>query len=273
MYRLAAFDMDGTLLMRDHRIGGATLNALHQLVENGMILTFATGRHYLDMKGILSHSGINGYLITGNGTRVCDMDGVHLDGMDLPAELVEFVLRTPWQTTASVHIFRDDGWFTDYNDPALLAAHKTSSFQFQLTALDALPMTGNHKICFIAPHQELAELKIQLEQQMGDKADFCFSAEECLEMLPRGCNKGAALERLSHHLDLTLADCMAFGDAMNDKEMLSRVGCGLVMGNALPQLKQELPQLQVIGRCEEQGVAHYLQHWLSSPHLTYSPEF
>ncbi|MFV8758035.1 HMP-PP phosphatase, partial [Yersinia enterocolitica] len=39
------------------------------------------------------------------------------------------------------------------------------------------------------------------------------------------------------------------------------------------QLKQELPQLQVIGRCEEQGVAHYLQHWLSSPHLTYSPEF
>nr|WP_260979351.1 HAD hydrolase family protein [Yersinia enterocolitica] len=85
--------------------------------------------------------------------------------------------------------------------------------------------------------------------------------------------KGAALERLSHHLDLTLADCMAFGDAMNDKEMLSRVGRGLVMGNALPQLKQELPQLQVIGRCEEQGVAHYLQHWLSSPHLTYSPEF
>ena len=95
MYRLAAFDMDGTLLMRDHRIGGATLNALHQLVDNGMILTFATGRHCLDMKGILSHSGINGYLITGNGTRVCDMDGMHLDGMDLPAELVEFVLRTP----------------------------------------------------------------------------------------------------------------------------------------------------------------------------------
>ncbi|WP_392432003.1 HMP-PP phosphatase [Yersinia sp. HM-2024] len=273
MYRLAAFDMDGTLLMRDHRMGGATLNALHQLVENGMILTFATGRHYLDMKGILSYSGINGYLITGNGTRVCDMDGVHLDGMDLPAELVEFVLRTPWKTNASIHIFRDDGWFTDYNDPALLAAHKTSSFQFQLTALDALPKTGNHKVCFVAPHQELIELKIQLEQQIGDKADFCFSAADCLEMLPSGCNKGAALERLSHHLDLTLADCMAFGDAMNDKEMLSRVGRGLVMGNALPQLKQELPQLQVIGCCEEQGVAHYLQHWLSSPHLTYSPEF
>lgn len=273
MYRLAAFDMDGTLLMRDHNIGGATLSALHQLVDSGVILTFATGRHYLDMKGILSHSSLSGYLITGNGTRVCDAQGETLYGMDLAAELVAFVLRTPWKTTATLHIFRDEGWFTDCNDPSLLAAHKTSGFHFHLTALDTLPLTGNHKICFIAPHQELVALKEQLEQQMGNEADFCFSAIDCLEVLPRGCNKGAALERLSHHLGLTLADCMAFGDAMNDKEMLSRVGHGVVMGNALPQLKQELPHLQVIGRCEQQGVAHYLQHWLSSPHLTYSPEF
>lgn len=83
MYRLAAFDMDGTLLMRDHKIGSITLNALHQLADAGVTLTFATGRHYLDMKGILSHSGLNGYLITGNGTRVCDAEGNPLYGMDL----------------------------------------------------------------------------------------------------------------------------------------------------------------------------------------------
>lgn len=43
MYRLAAFDMDGTLLMRDHKIGSITLNALHQLADAGVTLTFATG--------------------------------------------------------------------------------------------------------------------------------------------------------------------------------------------------------------------------------------
>ncbi len=51
-------------------------------------------------------------------------------------------------------------------------------------------------------------------------------------MLPLGCNKGTALDRLSRHLGLTMADCMAFGDAMNDKEMLGAVGHGVVMGNA-----------------------------------------
>ena len=51
-----------------------------------------------------------------------------------------------------------------------------------------------------------------------------FMAMDCLEVLPVGSNKGAALGVLSTHLGFTLQDCMAFGDAMNDREMLSAVG-------------------------------------------------
>jgi HMP-PP phosphatase len=135
-----------------------------------------------------------------------------------------------------------------------------------------LPAFGNSKVCFVAPHEELLALQVQLRAQLGGEADLCFSAYDCLEVLPLGCNKGTALDRLSRHLGLTMADCMAFGDAMNDKEMLGAVGHGVVMGNALPQLKSLLPQLPVIGHCQQQAVAHYLQHWLRSPCLTYSPE-
>lgn len=65
-------------------------------------------------------------------------------------------------------------------------------------------------------------------------------------MLPLGCNKGSALAVLSDHLGLSLTECMAFGDAMNDREMLESVGRGLIMGNAMPQLIAELPHLSVI---------------------------
>ena len=54
------------------------------------------------------------------------------------------------------------------------------------------------------------------------------------------CNKGAALTVLTQHLGLSLRDCMAFGDAMNDREMLGSVGSGFIMGNAMPQLRAEL---------------------------------
>ncbi|CAM6932969.1 hypothetical protein ESCOCK403M_15645 [Escherichia coli] len=73
-------------------------------------------------------------------------------------------------------------------------------------------------------------------------------------------------------LGLSLRDCMAFGDAMNDREMLGSVGSGFIMGNAMPQLRAELPHLPVIGHCRNQAVSHYLTHWLDYPHLPYSPE-
>ena len=72
--------------------------------------------------------------------------------------------------------------------------------------------------------------------------------------------------------NVTLQECMAFGDAMNDREMLGSVGRGFIMGNAMPQLKAELPHLPVIGDCRNQAVSHFLTHWLDNPDLPYSPE-
>lgn len=273
MYRLAAFDMDGTLLTPDHRVGPETLAVLKQLVEREMVVTFATGRHYLDAQPIMAQLGLQGYLITGNGTRVYDHQGQQLHATDLPADIAEEVLHTHWHTVASMHVFRDEGWMTEFAVPEeILRAHHLSGFRYQLTEVRRLPAFGNSKVCFVGPHVELLKLQIQLREQFGTRVDLCFSAYECLEVLPLGCNKGTALDTLSRHLGLKMADCMAFGDAMNDREMLATVGHGVVMGNALPQLKSSLPQLQVIGHCEQQAVAHYLQHWLRSPYLTYSPE-
>ncbi len=53
MARLAAFDMDGTLLMPDHRLGDKTLSTLKRLNERDVTLTFATGRHVLEMRHLL----------------------------------------------------------------------------------------------------------------------------------------------------------------------------------------------------------------------------
>lgn len=273
MYRLAAFDMDGTLLMPDHRIGQATQESLHQLAERGLTITFATGRHYLEMQRIQALLGLRGYLLTGNGTRVHNADGELLHRVDLDEDIAQLLMQTDWQTPTSMHVFRDEGWFTADGHPALLRAHQFSGFRYQHCDIRTLAYTGNAKICFCGELQDLLALEVRLRQRIGKRADICFSAVDTLEVLPCNCNKGAALQVLCQSLQLEMAHCMAFGDAMNDQEMLAGVGLGLVMGNAMPQLKQALPHLTVIGRCDQQGVSHYLQHWLCSPHLTYSPEF
>ena len=70
MARLAAFDMDGTLLMPDHRLGDQTLAALRRLHEREITLAFATGRHALEMQRVVQHISLDAFLITGNGTRI-----------------------------------------------------------------------------------------------------------------------------------------------------------------------------------------------------------
>ena len=260
--RLAAFDMDGTLLMPDHHLGDETLASLRQLAERGITLTFATGRHYLEMKQVLANINIPGYLITGNGTRVHNLEGTLLHASDLPETYFHELISKDWGTSASLHVFRDDGWFTETDSPALLHAHQFSGFRYQLVELAKLPLTGNSKICFCAPHDELRILLPLLQDYFADRLDICFSAHDCLDIMPGGSNKGSALALLTKKLGIPLAECLAFGDAMNDREMLESVGRGIVMGNALPVLKQHVPHLEVIGHCKDQAVSQFLRREL-----------
>ncbi|ECQ2835098.1 HMP-PP phosphatase [Salmonella enterica] len=275
MARLAAFDMDGTLLMPDHHLGRETIATLARLRERDITLTFATGRHVLEMRHILGTLSLDAYLITGNGTRIHSLEGDVLHRQDLDPQVADTVMHHAWDTRASMHVFNDNGWFTGQEIPALLQAHVYSGFRYQVIDIKSIPAHQVTKICFCGDHDDLIRLRIQLNEALEERAHLCFSAVDCLEVLPLGCNKGSALAVLSNHLGLSLADCMAFGDAMNDREMLEMlgsVGRGLIMGNAMPQLIAALPHLSVIGHCGNQAVSHFLTHWLDNPHLPYSPE-
>jgi len=272
MVRLAAFDMDGTLLLPDHQLGQQTLQSLHALHARGINLALATGRHLLEMHILREKMQLPAWLITGNGTRVHDRQGNLIFAQDLPPAVAETVIHSHWDTSATLHVFNDCGWFTDRPDPALLVAHQMSGFHYQLCDLKTLPAHQVTKVCFIDRHSRLCQLKTKLDDALGQQAHICFSATECLEVLPRNCNKGSALALLCEHLSLTLAECMAFGDAMNDREMLAQAGQGFIMGNAMAQLKAALPHLPVLGHCKTQAVSHYLNHWLATPDLAYSPE-
>lgn len=53
----------------------------------------------------------------------------------------------------------------------------------------------------------------------------------------RFMNKSVGIERVLHHLNIAPEQSIAFGDNMNDLEMLSYVGMGVAMGNAIEDTK------------------------------------
>lgn len=98
----------------------------------------------------------------------------------------------------------------------------------------------------------------KLREAFGDKLNIAFSTPWCLEVMSAGVSKGDALHAVAQSLDLSLENCIAFGDGMNDVEMLSMAGKGLVMGTSHHKVKAALPENEVIGSNEDDAVAHYL---------------
>lgn len=57
-----------------------------------------------------------------------------------------------------------------------------------------------------------------------------------VDLMPAGCSKGSALERLAEDRGVEAAEIVAIGDNMNDAEMLAYAGCAVVMRNSPPEL-------------------------------------
>ncbi len=217
---------------------------------------------------MIGEFSLDAFLITGNGTRIHSLEGEELYRRDLAPEAAEAVLHGKWDTQASMHVFNDGGWFTGQARPELLQAHVFSGFHYQLCDLKRMSAQHVTKICFCGDHDDLRRLRIQLNETLGDRAFLCFSAMDCLEVLPVGCNKGAALAVLSQHLGFTPAGMHGLRRCdERPRRCWAALGGGSSWANAMPQLKAELPHLPVIGDRRNQAVSHFLTHWLDNPDL------
>jgi hydroxymethylpyrimidine pyrophosphatase-like HAD family hydrolase len=58
-----------------------------------------------------------------------------------------------------------------------------------------------------------------------------------VQVMARTASKGAALEAMVERWDLSLANVVAFGDDVNDVEMIESCGLGVAMANAVDEVK------------------------------------
>ncbi len=265
-FRIVASDLDGTLLAPNHQLSDFTKQTLKQLHQQGYTFIFATGRHHVDVSGIRELAGIPAYMITSNGARVHDQNDTLMYSKNVPQHLVQPVIDLIREDgDIFIHMYRNENWLIDREDQELREFHNESGFSYQLFDPNHAPVEGIAKVFFTHPgkdHEHLASFEAKLNAQFGDQLNVAFSTPWCLEVMAADVSKGAALDVVAQSLGLNLANCIAFGDGMNDKEMLEMAGRGLVMGTAHEKVIHALPNNQVIGSNADDAVAHYLHEHL-----------
>ncbi|CAH7386196.1 phosphosugar phosphatase YigL [Vibrio chagasii] len=264
--KIVASDLDGTLLAPNHQLSDFTKLTLKKLHEQGYTFIFATGRHHVDVAGIRQIAGIPAYMITSNGARVHDQNDQLMYSQNVPQELVQPVIDIVRQDpNIFIHMYQNEDWLLDREDEMLAKFHSESGFSYKRFEADNAPNDGIAKVFFTHPeqdHEYLVTFEQKLKEAFGDKLNVAFSTPWCLEVMAAEVSKGHALDAVAKSLNLTLDNCVAFGDGMNDAEMLAMAGTGLIMGTSHEKVMQALPDNEVIGSNADDAVAHYLEKHL-----------
>ena len=98
-----------------------------------------------------------------------------------------------------------------------------------------------HDVCKVAFFDEgdaAAHELPALKERLGGRHAVILSGENWVDVMRPGVSKGRAMQMLQQLKGLTPENCMAFGDYLNDLELLESVSESYAMENALEELKR-----------------------------------
>jgi Cof subfamily protein (haloacid dehalogenase superfamily) len=246
---LLVFDLDGTLLDENHQIPKSLRTLLLTLRQSGIEMTLATGRPFAAVRSFIDELELTLPLITFNGAVVITPDGVPLSVHPLPLASAKGILRHIEATSAANHLYlnpADDFFYSDHQwkpDDHLIQKDGLK-YRYSPSLLNMLCEVGSDpvKMFSIGPRQELEHVQQWIRQTEPSVSCF-FSEHDMIEFLGPAVSKGTALEFLCDAIGRTTKSVIAFGDNMNDLEMLKVAGTGIAMTAAPQELQTTATQV------------------------------
>lgn len=230
--RFIAADMDHTLLREDQSLPEGLEERIDALASLGVTFSIASGRPLYTLNDFLGHLSDKIMFIGDNGGAISRF-GEPLYQADMPQETYRELARGCHEIGAIGLVCALECCYTE---PAAKPYDKFfREFYTNLEYVDDLEQVSAKadKFTVFFPendaHARTGELLGRVE------ADLSYACGDVmwLDIMPAGISKGTAMHRVSEILGIGLDEMCAFGDAANDAEMISEVGFGYVMANAL----------------------------------------
>lgn len=235
MKAIASFDMDMTLL--DHhtwKIPESASRAVERLREHYYIV-IATGRD-LDSKfsAGLKELVTPDAVIHLNGNKITVGDELiyeHNMNRDLVSRLLAFAEGKQFAvglTTGTEDYYVNPEYVTRHDEQRFGRSDRTYLDAGRLLEMPIRSLTyigepeGAHQI-----EEAFPEVKLPM-----------FSSGNGADIIEQEVSKAEGLKRVCRHYGIPVENTVAFGDSMNDYEILREAGIGIAMGNSITVLKQ-----------------------------------
>ncbi|MDU5334042.1 HAD family hydrolase [Enterococcus sp.] len=267
--KLAAIDLDGTLLNSQHQLLEENTRILRRAQQQGMKLVLATGRSVVSAVEMLDEMQLEGYILALNGTFIAQKTKEELKilrSSQLKKSNVQKAFEIAQEEKVTFVASNQTG-----SDRVVAEDQAELVQEFLIKRADLRRLTAEEmqgKIADAAVHYlklaftnqdrgRLLRLKKRLE---AAGLPTIFSDTHYIEYVPEGVNKGTALQFLCDNLGIPLSDTLAIGDQENDIELLQLSGIGIAMGNAQEHVKAVADQVTATN--DQTGVAKALIRYL-----------
>ena len=251
--KLIAFDLDGTLLDDDKHLPPENLAALQSAHTQGIFLVPATGRILKALPEELLAPGLFRYFIFANGALVYDLQEQQaLYRARIEPELAVRLCMYMDTLPVLYDCYRGDcGYMTQWmydrapeffeTEPHILKLVKSLRRPVpdlkQKIQEDGLPLE-KLQMFFRPEYMDERARQLELVPQLFPELIASSSLRNNIEINSARAGKGNALRALCEKLDLDTSESVAFGDGLNDADMLRAAGRGCAMQNAVPAVKE-----------------------------------
>ena len=252
--KMIAFDLDGTLFDDRKQLPQENIAALRAAGDAGILLVPATGRILQGLPDQLLQLGLFRYFIFANGASVYDLDTeTQLFSACIPPELAVRICEHMDTLPVLYDCYRGEwGYMTQWMyeaapdffalEPEILKLVRrlrkpVPELKENIREVD-VPL---EKLQMYFRPEQMAERERQLLElpRLFPEIAATSSLKNNIEINSIKAGKGRALLELCAQLGIAPEDTVAFGDGLNDADMLEAAGYGAAMENAADAVKQK----------------------------------
>lgn len=241
MIKLIASDMDGTLLDQNGNIPDGTFELIDRLSEHDIKFVVASGRSRYDLLELYGDRLHSADFVSSSGAQV------YMNGK--LAQQKAFSHHAMYKLKHAVDMFGVLSVILYDTDSEYILDDELAS-EYALDD-DSIAIDTPFVQAAIKCEENPFDIAYALASETGC-FDFSYSQPPWLDAMEKGINKVTGIRYIMDAYGIEPHEVMAFGDAINDYEMLKMAGIGNAMGNSCYVIKQIADK--VIGSNSEYSV-------------------
>lgn len=260
--KLIASDMDGPLLDENGQVPPETFDLILALRERGVRFVASSGRRYDRLCDFFSPVKDRMDFVASNGAQVF-ADGVQID-REVYSHLAIRRLAKTVAMFPNMHLAlfdRTKSYLLDDEDKFVREVDKDLPNVERIYELPS-PQVSIIKASIFCDDGNVMDNAYVLQRELGGLFTFAPSGSSYIDAMQPGISKASGIAQVMEYHGIDASEVMAFGDAMNDYEIIRFVGTGCAMANGRPALRAVADR--VIGSNIEHAVQSEMRRVLES---------